>query len=299
MANRRHEQTPADNSTPVSGLPVRTRKFGRTLESAWVSLRGTGHDRNQDAVLVSPPAFAVADGVGGGSAGELASSKMLEYCRRIPEQTWRSPALLSRCLARADGVLRDSLREHTPDPSATTFAGVWVDHRGRGVMAHVGDARIIGITPGTRYCRVQSLTLDQTYGNLGETPPPGGRADDPARMLGVGEAGVPPVERLKLREGDLLLLCTDGLHRFVDAAQMADLIQQARRQRDSLSSLASALALAARQAGSRDDISVLLLRCNPWLGARRPFWVVFFGVLAAGFSFLLFAWSSRVGPPGL
>lgn len=283
------------DSTPVSAPPMRTRKFGRTFESAWVSLRGTSHDRNQDAVLVSPPVFAVADGVGGGSAGEVASSKMLEYCRRIPEQTWRSPVLLSRCLAQADGVLREALREHTSGPSATTFAGVWVNRRGRGVMAHVGDARIIGISPGKAHCRVSSLTRDQTYGNLGEPPPPGGKADDPARMLGVGEAGVPPVERLTLREGDLLLLCTDGLHRFVSAGQIAELTQDARHRRDPLAALASALANAARQAGSRDDISVLLLRRNPWLGARRPFWLALGGGVAFGLAFSLLAWLERIG----
>ena len=267
-----HPPHNAAESTPVSTPPPLARKFGPLLESAWVSLRGTGHDRNQDAVLVAQPVFAVADGVGGGSAGELASSKLLEYCRSISPDIWHSPELLSRSLVEADEVLLHHLRAHTKDPSATTFAGAWLDRAGRGLIAHVGDARIIRLIPRHGHCEVRALTQDQTYDNMGEVPPPGVKAGDPARMLGVGAVGVPPVQKLSLHEGELLLLCTDGLHRFINESELAELCHSALRKRESLASLARALAQAARLAGSHDDISILILRRNPWLHVRWPFW---------------------------
>lgn len=264
-----------DESTPVVSTKQHQRRFRPILESAWVSVRGTHHERNQDAVLAAQPLFAVADGVGGGSAGELASSKLLEYCRSIPHNAWRGSKSLSAAMVQADQALGQSLREVAPGPSATTFAGVWLRRTGRGLLAHIGDARIIRITPGRIGSEITQLTQDQTYGNLGEVPPPGGSADDPARMAGIGAAGDPPVQLVCLGETELLLLCTDGLHRFVSASQLGRLCHAELQKDQPLIILAQKLAQAAQQAGSHDDISVLLVRRNPWLGVRWPVWIAF------------------------
>ena len=242
------------------------------IESGWASVRGAGHERNQDAVLAAQPLFAVADGVGGGSAGELASSQMLAWCRAIPPADWRRPEALAAKLRESDAALASALERLSPGGrSATTFAGVWLGRGGRGTVAHVGDSRVLQLRPRPGPWLVTRLTLDQTYANLGEQPPEGGRPDDPARMVGVGAIGDPPVRRVRLRENDWLLLCSDGLYRFVPEPTLAALCQ--RSAAEPLHALAQQLAEAASLAGSRDDISVLLVRRNPLCGARIPFWL--------------------------
>ena len=282
---------PANNdSTPIRSVALRHRRFAPIIECAWVSLRGKGHDRNQDAVLVAHPLYAVADGVGGGSAGELASSSMLEYCRAIPRRTSRNADCLSKCLEQADEALSRNLREYTSNPSATTFAGVWLNRCGKGVLAHVGDARILHVLIQKEGSIVTQLTQDQTYGNLGETPPVGGKRDDPARMIGVGAAGVPPVKSVQLGEGELLVLCTDGLHRFVTTPVLVDYFQRGRGGQQSLAQLANSLAQAAREAGSQDDISVLLVRRNALFWARWPYWAALAGVLFVLSTVMIWRW---------
>ena len=242
------------------------------IESGWTSVCGAGHGRNQDAVLAAQPLFAVADGVGGGSAGELASSQMLAWCRAIPPADWRRPEALAAKLRESDAALASALERLSPGGrSATTFAGVWLGRGGRGTVAHVGDSRVLQLRPRPGPWLVTRLTLDQTYANLGEQPPEGGQADDPARMVGVGAIGDPPVRRVRLRENDWLLLCSDGLYRFVPEPTLAALCQ--RSAAEPLHALAQQLVEAASQAGSRDDISVLLVRRNPLCGARIPFWL--------------------------
>ena len=268
------------------------------IESGWASVRGAGHARNQDAVLAAAPLFAVADGVGGGSAGELASSQLLAWCRDIPASVWRRPETLAARLREADAALAQALRALSPGGrSATTFAGVWLRPDGRGLVAHVGDTRVLQLRPGRDAWRITRLTADQTYAALGEAPPPGSRPDDPARMVGVGAIGDPPVARLRLRENDWLLLCSDGLHRFVPEPALAALLAGMCRHDAAppLHALAQRLAQAAAQAGSRDDISVLLVRRNPLGGARAGFWLA---AAASVVMALLLPGAARLAPAG-
>lgn len=256
------------------------------LENGWASLCGAGHARNQDAVLAAPPLYAVADGVGGGRAGELASSQMLAWCRSIPSTAWQDAKSLAEWMRQADDALANSLQSLNPGGlSATTFAGAWLAHSGRGHVVHIGDTRVLRLSPERKAWRVHQVTMDQTYANTGEAPPPGGSPDDPARMVGVGAIGNPPVARLKLGEGEILMICSDGLHRFVLPRTIAELCKQASDLGHPISKLADQLALAAQAAGSQDDISVLLVRKNALGGARQAYWAV--AALAAAVTLIL------------
>ena len=252
-------------------------------EAAFASLRGHGHSRNQDSVLAAAPLYAVADGVGGGKAGELASTQMLDWCRRIGPEIWRHPQRLAQHLIGADLALAASLRAlNTGGPSATTFAGAWLARNGRGHLAHVGDVRILGLRPDRHGVRVSALTQDQTYAAMGEAAPPGGNAGDPARMVGVGAIGQPPVQAVALREGQMLLLCSDGFHRFVSPETLAGHVGQALRHDWPLARLAQRLAQLAQDEGSHDDVSVLLVRRNPRWGVRRGLWWTLAAALVLG-----------------
>ena len=65
--------------------------------------------------------------------------------------------------------------------------------------------------------RIELLTRDDTFGHLDELPPRGGSPDDPARMVGNGATSGANVALHGLACGDLLALCSDGVHKYVDA----------------------------------------------------------------------------------
>ena len=268
------------------------------IESGWASMCGTSHSRNQDAVFAMAPFFAVADGVGGGSAGELASSQMLAWCRTIPRSAWKHSESLAEWLRQADDAIAESLQAVNPHGvSATTFAGVWLSASGRGNIAHVGDARVLLLRPTQNHWKVEQLTRDQTYAEMGEAPPAGGSPGDPARMVGVGAIGEPPVAKIHLFEAECLLLCSDGFHRFVLPERIAAFYHQSDGTYQSLSQLATQLALAAQASGSHDDVSVLLVRRNPRFGARQRCWVALLATMLFGLA--AFSWGgscSAVSP---
>jgi serine/threonine protein phosphatase PrpC len=160
----------------------------------------------------------------------------------------------------AEGQVQLKLREVSYAPGAATLAAAWLlptraDDGAAGAQGHilrVGDARLYRFDGQA----LEPLTEDQTYASVGESPPEGATLDDPARMVGTGFTGRPEVLPVQLAAGDMLLLCSDGLHRGLAACRMAELLSQG----GELDACALRLGQAARRAGSEDDITVLLAR---------------------------------------
>ena len=135
------------------------------------------------------------------------------------------------------------------------FASKWL-------VAWVGDCRIYRLVVGGD-SRVELLTRDDTFRQLNELPLGGGSLDDPARMVGNGATSGANIALHELARGDLLVLCSDGVHKHVDADGWGRLLKQPvpllRRCED--------LIALARAHGSADDATVLLLRRA---GLERP-----------------------------
>lgn len=202
--------------------------------------------------------LAVADGVGGGARGDVASAALASHCVALPNPLLGRAGAIVQWMLLAEGQVQLKLREVSYAPGAATLAAAWLlpalsDDGACGMYGHilrVGDARLYRFD-GTHLAR---LTRDQTYASVGEVPPEGATQDDPARMVGTGFSGQPEVSPLQLAAGDTLLLCSDGLHRGLATEHMAELL----RQGGDPGACALRLGQAARQAGSDDDITVLL-----------------------------------------
>ncbi|MGZ8217613.1 PP2C family protein-serine/threonine phosphatase [Methylomagnum sp.] len=267
-------------TTPVMPAPARARWFrGQPiLEWAETSRCGTYHAVNQDAVRVEPPHFfGVADGVGGGAHGEVASQAALAHCAGLDKSRRNDPDALRAHVRKADAVVRQAIAEVSDGAGATTLVGVWLTGW-RGFIVHVGDARASRLRFRGGKARLEALTRDQTYGEMGETPPTGGSAGDPARMIGVGAVGDPPATRLRLGRGDILLLSSDGLHRYAEPWEIEAAAEEWRAEGAPLRALANRLESLALGRGSPDDISMLLVRRNAWPGLP---WLAWTGMLAA------------------
>lgn len=279
--------TPTDNAarTPLS-RPAQRRHCRSGLEAAFASATGTAHTVNEDCCSHSPSAdapvlCAVADGVGGGAFGDVASHALVEHCKSAPKEIYRDPRKLADWLRLGDAVVRTAIARRGNRPGASTLVAAWFLPGGRAHVSNIGDCRAYRLSPRLwGGWRIKQITTDQTYANLGRPPPPNGNPNDPACMAGVGAVGTPAIVSARLGIGEWLLLCSDGLHKFVSDAAMARLCAEESRHGASLREICQALVRAAQQNGSHDDVSALLVRRHsPWHQAALPYWLALLGSL--------------------
>lgn len=223
---------------------------------------GLVREHNEDAAFVGPYVALVADGVGGAAAGEVASATVAYVVAATAlSRTGSDPrAVLSLAAeaARASlvaGVQQDESRQGM----ATTLSALVCDGR-RVVMGHVGDSRVYLFREG----RLRQVSRDHTWVQqlVDEeriTAEAAGR--HPWRNVVVRSldgSDVMPVELdlldLEVREGDRLLVCSDGLTDMVPDATIATLLRRAHPD-----TAAAALAQAALAAGGRDNVTCVVL----------------------------------------
>ena len=254
---------------------VQTTAFSR-IEVAVASSRGSQHADNEDAhsdLDASNGLFVVADGVGGGAMAQLASRLLVDSLhgalegRRVDAHTVRT-ALLD-----ADRTIQRAIARRTDLPGAATVVrGAPVDVlAARWLIGWVGDCRAYRLAAAGGG-RVDLLSCDDTFRALGEAVPPGGSPDDPARMVGNGAIAGANVALHELAVGDLLALCSDGVHKHLGGDDWAGALHADAP----LSARCAQLIAAARAHGSTDDATVLLLR-RVAFAMRRPRWIARFG----------------------
>ena len=237
-------------------------------------LTDTGRRRrqNEDAFVCEPPLFAVADGMGGAQAGELAS--------RLAAAAIEEGALAIQGEEGVAGVVRAAnarIFEHSVrDPSAagmgTTATVALVDERARtATLAHVGDSRAYRYRDGA----LEQLTTDHSL--VGELVRSGRLTEAEAavhphrsvitRALGT-EADV-EVDTLTvdLRPGDLVLLCSDGLSVMVSDDEI---VRQLEATAADPHDAAEALIGAANRAGGEDNVTVVLFELVDGDPVARP-----------------------------
>ena len=241
------------------------------LVVASASSPGVHHAVNEDShsdLERAAPVFVVADGVGGGAMAAWASRQVVRRLHAALDGEAIDVDVLRQALLDADRDVRRGIARRTPRSGAATAAlcvgtGAFLS---RWLIGWVGDCRIYRLRADPA-APLEQLTRDDTYGILGESPPPGGSKDDPARMIGNGAVSNPNVGRIELRSGETLVLCSDGVHKHVDVAEMARLLHGTAP----LARRCLQLLERARAAGSQDDATVLVVRrdASPRVRALR------------------------------
>jgi len=246
--------------------PHQPRHPSSNLESGLPLLIGTSTGgRSAEGGVLS---LAVADGVGGGARGDLASQAVVSHWvgAHVPDQSEDVQAFAHNTLTATERFLEHALvraGEAGAGHSGSMLVGAWLFPSGDVLLAHVGDCRAYLFRLG----ELLLLTRDHTYGNLGLTPPPWRRSEHPARMVGGGMMGPPDVRRMCLQPGDLLLLCSDGLHAPLAYEALANALRNAWQalpmsgqavRTPLLSAMCRYLAQMSVDAGGQDDISVAL-----------------------------------------
>jgi protein phosphatase len=223
------------------------------------SLTDTGRRRrhNEDAYVCEPPLFAVADGMGGAQAGELASSLAAAALRGTSEHEGGEQ--------RVDELIQEANRRvyqrQSQDASASgmgTTMTVALVEDGRVAIGHVGDSRAYLI----RGSRLEQLTEDHSLVaelvRSGKLSPE--EADShPQRSVITRALGTDPdvdvdTFSVETRPEDVFLLCSDGLTSMVDDQSILDVVE---RNRGDLGAAAKALVRAANKGGGDDNITVV------------------------------------------
>ena len=233
--------------------------FGR-IEAAVASSCGSQHDTNEDAhstLRGSLRMFVVADGVGGGAMAQMASRQLVSHLHEALDAHRLNAERVRAAMLDADRAIAQRIARVTDSPGAATvalcaavnvFASKWL-------VAWVGDCRVLRLAMRGEPS-IELLTRDDTFRHLNETPPAGSSLDDPARMVGNGATSGANVALHDLACGDMLMLCSDGMHKGVQASDWCRILKQ----RVSLAQRCEELIALARINGTTDDATVLLLQ---------------------------------------
>ena len=215
---------------------------------------------NEDSYLLEAPVYAVADGMGGHIAGDVASATAVSVISDgIAAQPPQDGSALADLVGRANDAIWDKARS---DPSlrgmGTTCTLLMIDGDVAHI-AHVGDSRAYLLRDGT----IRQLTEDHT---LVERMVREGRlsaqeaANHPqrsviTRALGVDAQVQVDVMEEQLAEGDRILLTSDGLTSMVEPEDIAAALDQ----EEDPQAAAARLVDMANEAGGEDNVTVLVL----------------------------------------
>ena len=230
------------------------------VEAAVVSSRGWRHDVNEDchSTLDGPaPLYVVADGVGGGALASYASRELVRQLHAALDAAKPESETLRAALVDADRSIERNIATRTEASGAATVALCQAKGRtlSRWLVAWVGDCRVYRLRRAPE-AEAELLTIDDSYRHLDEEPPGGGSRDDPARMVGNGAVDVPNIGRTRLKPGDMLVLCSDGVHRHAAPTDIARLL----RGSEPLARRCLRLVQFVRDSGSSDDATVLVVQ---------------------------------------
>jgi PPM family protein phosphatase len=216
---------------------------------------------NEDSYVCEPPLFAIADGMGGAQAGEVASrlaAAVLQEANGAELTEARIAELIQEANRR---VFQRSNEDAATSGMGTTMTVALVDDPGESiVVGHVGDSRAYRVRDG----ELEQLTEDHSL--VGELVRSGRLSAEEAELhpqrsvitRAIGTEADVDVDTFTTpaRPGDLFLLCSDGLTDMIPDSEILAILDGS----DDLDAAARALVDAANTAGGEDNITVVLFR---------------------------------------
>jgi PPM family protein phosphatase len=222
---------------------------------------GRQRQGNEDSYYVRAPLFVVADGMGGAQAGEVASALAVkQFERGLPDGRPPAEALVELIQAANAEIHRQARDDPDHAGMGTTTTAAYLDGDNV-VVAHVGDSRAYLLRDG------DLIRLTRDHSLVGELVARGKLTEEQAethpqrsvitRALGAYSDVEVDTEVFPARDGDVFLLCSDGLTGMVHEPQLKPMLEDRER---SLEQIGRALIAAANEAGGRDNITVILFR---------------------------------------
>jgi PPM family protein phosphatase len=241
---------------------------------SWRAAGGTDvgrvRERNEDAFRADPELgiLLVADGMGGHAAGEVASTVAADAAMAVLRGGVDESGPEGHRAAMGDAFLeahRQIAARSAESPETrgmgTTLTAVVLQRTGAMQVGHIGDSRLYRLREGA----LAQVTRDHTWV---QAEIDAGRLDAGAlrthplshiltRVLAADEASPPDLVEDLLVPGDVLLLCSDGLHNMVDDVAIAGFLSVPE---DPPQSIVEKLIHAANEAGGVDNVTAVVVR---------------------------------------
>ncbi|MFM6973768.1 MAG: PP2C family protein-serine/threonine phosphatase [Agromyces sp.] len=233
----------------------------RALNVSWAMRTDLGRRReiNEDSAAATPPIFAVADGMGGHDAGEVASACVVERLSELADREVTE----SEIVTALRGAVADLVGSGVDSGSGTTVTGLSLSSAGHmAEIFNIGDSRVYLY----RDQAISQLTVDHSVvqelidsGHISvdeaEVHP---HANVITRAVGFHDDPVPDFIQLTVEPGDRILICTDGLTKEITTYGLGHFVGL-----DGGPSVAAeAMLEAALENGGRDNITVIVLHID-------------------------------------
>ncbi len=245
----------------------RTRKGALTSFGSRTDI-GCLRDHNEDSLVVTPPLFAVADGMGGHAAGEVASEIAVRVLSELAPEHPDGEAL-GRAIEEANRAVIQAAHEgRGRQGMGTTMTAAMLEGE-RLVIAQVGDSRAYLLHQG----KLQQLTRDHSLMadmiEAGQLTPEEARTHPQrsviTRALGSDAHLHPDIYEINVETGDRLLICSDGLSGMI----FDDQIENTLRRVQDPQRCASQLVNEAIAAGGHDNVTVIVADVTGYAEVRR------------------------------
>ena len=229
-------------------------------EQAFKTDTGRQRNANEDSYFAKAPVFAVADGMGGAQAGEVASRIAAGAFERAAVDNDPAETQLERIAITANREIHDlAQRDSSRAGMGTTLTAAFF-RDGEVSLGHVGDSRAYVLRDGDlkRLTKDHSLVEElRRQGRLTEEE----AEEHPQRSIITRALGPEPEVKVDTmtfpaKAGDVFLLCSDGLTTMVSDDEMRRIMAEAR----SLRSAVGKLIDAANGSGGRDNITAVAFR---------------------------------------
>ena len=231
---------------------------------------GRKRRRNEDAFVLAPPLFAVADGMGGAQAGEVASKLAAAALEDTDAGRLTGPAKVASLIQEANRRVHErSSSDPTTSGMGTTMTVALVEDGGV-VIGHVGDSRAYLVRSG----QIEQITEDHSLVNelLKSGKLSSAEADThPQRSVITRAVGTDPdvdVDSfiVEPQDGDVFLICSDGLTDMVTDDAILETVE---RYRGNLDRMTKQLVAAANKGGGEDNITVVAFSIGDQDGAAE------------------------------
>ncbi|HLM92520.1 MAG TPA: Stp1/IreP family PP2C-type Ser/Thr phosphatase [Gaiellaceae bacterium] len=233
----------------------------KVTDTAGFTDPGRKRRRNEDSFVIDPPLFAVADGMGGAQAGEVASRLAAAAFREFhdadeldPEE--RLAAIIQEANRR---IYERAAGDAQVSGMGTTITAVLVAADAL-VLGHVGDSRAYRLRGGKFEQLTDDHSLVADLVRSGRITPEEADAHPQrsviTRALGTDREVDVDTFTVPAESDDLFLICSDGLTTMVDDEEIRDLVTRA----SDLEQAGKGLVKAANKAGGEDNITVVLFR---------------------------------------
>ena len=218
---------------------------------------GYVRDHNEDSLIIIPPLFAVADGMGGHEAGEIASEITVNTLAELAPSHLDAEGLTAAVEAANYNVMKAPRQGIGRDGMGTTLTAAMLEGE-RLLIAQVGDSRVYLLHKG----HLQQITRDHSLMadliEAGQITPEEARVHPNrsviTRAIGSDIHMRPDIYELNVDAGDRILLCSDGLSSMISNNSIESIM---RRQSDA-QHCADELVTAALENGGADNVTVVV-----------------------------------------